>query len=590
MSDPVAPASVEMTPAVATPSGFTALGLLPKIVDAVTALGYTVPTPIQREAIPPLLAGHDLIGLAATGTGKTAAFALPIVQRVSSQPKPRKAPSVVVLVPTRELATQVAAAIDKYGRPMGVSVVAVYGGAGFGDQVRAIRNGVDVVVATPGRTLDHVRRGTLNLDTVQMAVLDEADEMLDMGFADDLDAILAATPSTRQTMLFSATMPPRIAAIADKHLRTPTKIEVARAVLAAGEAPKVRQTIYYVHRDFKGAAVARLLDYEDPTSGIVFCRTRSEADTLTDELNARGYRPESLHGGLSQDQRERVMKKFRSGASNLLIATDVAARGLDINHLSHVFNFHVPQTAEAYVHRIGRVGRAGREGVAITIAETREGHMVRQIERSARVKITPANLPNVAELQAKRIERTRDAIRETAKAGGLDEFKAILEPLIGEFNVVDLALAAAKLANQAGRPDDADVEIPVPHVPAERGGPRDMGGGRDNGGRDRGFNAMPAGPGAGPMGGSRAVARGMARLFLSAGRDAGINRRDIVAAVESEVGIGSRDLGPIDIAERFTLIDVPEESADYAIESLQGIRLRGRKVAVRRDRANGPPA
>ncbi len=566
-------------------AGFAALGLLPKLLDSLTALGYSEPTPIQREAIPPLLAGHDLIGLAATGTGKTAAFALPIVQRVSANPKPRKAPSVLVLVPTRELATQVALALDKYGRPLGVSAVAVYGGAGFGDQVRAIRNGVDIVVATPGRALDHIRRGTMVLDNIAMAVLDEADEMLDMGFADDLDAILAATPSERQTMLFSATMPPRIASIADKHLKSPKRIEVARVALAAGEAPKVRHTVYYVHRDFKGAAVARLLDYEDPTSGIIFCRTRSEADGLTDDLNARGYRPESLHGGLSQDQRERVMKKFRSGASNLLVATDVAARGLDINHLSHVFNFHVPQTAEAYVHRTGRVGRAGREGIAITIAEMRESHAVRGIERTTKFKITAANLPSVADLNVKRIERTRDAIRATAAAGGLEEFNAILAPLIGEFSLADLALAAAKLANQAGRGDDADIDIPSPQAPRDtRDSPRT--GGRDAGGRDRGFSAMPSGP----VGPARGIGRGMARLFLSAGRDAGINRRDIVTAIESEVGIESRQIGPIDIAERFTLIDVPDEVADYAIESLQGIRLRGRKVAVRRDRAAGPPA
>ena len=570
------------TVAVEPANGFAALGLLPRLLESLVKLGYTEPTPIQREAIPPLLEGKDLIGLAATGTGKTAAFALPLIQRISSQPKNRKQPNTLILVPTRELANQVAAALDKYGRPLGVSSVAIYGGAGFSDQVRTLRQGVDVVVATPGRALDHIRRGTLKLDTVSTVILDEADEMLDMGFADDLDAILGATPSDRQTALFSATMPPRIASIANKHLKNPIRLEMARPVLAAGEAPKVRQTVYFVNRDHKSAAVARLLDYEMPASVIVFCRTRSEADILADDLNGRGYRPESLHGGLSQDQRERVMKKFRSGATNLLIATDVAARGLDIGHLSHVINFHVPQTGETYVHRIGRVGRAGREGVAITIAETREQHMLRNIERSTKNKITTERIPNPAELQVKRIERTREAIRAAAKLGGLDEFKAALEPLIGEFNLVDLALAATKLANQAGRPDDGDEEnIPVPQMRDNnsRSGPpmRD-----NNGPRDAG---RPPSRSGGP--GPRGAARGMARLFISAGRDVGVNRRDLVMAIESEVGLGSRDIGPIEVAERFSLVDVPDEVADQAIEALQGIRLKGRKVMVRRDRAMG---
>ena len=560
---------------VETPNGFAPLGLTQKLLDSLVALGYNEPTPIQKESIPPLLAGRDLIGLAATGTGKTAAFALPIVQRVAETAKPRPAPTVLVLVPTRELAIQVAGAFAKYGKPAGVTVAAIYGGAGFGDQVRAIRQGADVIVATPGRALDHLRRGTMALDQVAMAVLDEADEMLDMGFAEDIDALLSAAPPARQTMLFSATMPSRIVAIADKHLKNPVRIEVARAVLAAGEAPKVRQTVVYVHRDFKAAAVARLLEYENPTAGIVFCRTRHEADSLADELTGRGFRPESLHGGLSQEQRDRVMRKFRTGSSGLLIATDVAARGLDISHLSHVVNFGAPQTAETYTHRIGRVGRAGREGVAITVADARESHMIRSIERGSRFKLTPAPLPNVAELEAKRLERTRDAIRDAAAGGNLDHYKTALESLIGEFNVVDLALAATKLAHNAGRSGEADLEIPAPPAPRE----------------PRGGNFGPAtGSGRGPAAPVRGVSRGMARLFLSAGRDAGFNRRDIVAAIESEVGLGSRDIGPIDIAERFTLIDVPDQIAEMAIENLSGIRIRGRRVAVRRDRAIGPPA
>ena len=258
------------TVAVEPATGFAALGLLPRLLESLVKLGYTEPTPIQREAIPPLLEGRDLIGLAATGTGKTAAFAFPLIQRISSQPKNRKQPNTLILVPTRELANQVAAALDKYGRPLGVSSVAIYGGAGFSDQVRTLRQGVDVVVATPGRALDHIRRGTLKLDTVSTVILDEADEMLDMGFADDLDAILGATPSDRQTALFSATMPPRIASIANKHLKNPIRLEMARPVLAAGEAPKVRQTVYFVNRDHKSAAGAGFAFFAFYSDGTYF--------------------------------------------------------------------------------------------------------------------------------------------------------------------------------------------------------------------------------------------------------------------------------------------------------------------------------
>ncbi|MGL5095368.1 MAG: DEAD/DEAH box helicase, partial [Planctomycetia bacterium] len=287
--------------------------------------GYLEPTPIQRESIPPLVAGRDLIGVAATGTGKTAAFALPLVQRVAVEN--RRKTAVLILVPTRELALQVAAAVAKYGEPLGVRAVPVYGGAGFSDQIRALRDGVEVVVATPGRALDHMRRGTMPMETITAVVLDEADEMLDMGFAEEIEALLSAIPAGRQTALFSATMPPRIAGIANRHLRDPIRVSVAKAVAEPGEAPKVRQTAYMVEWRHKTAALGRILDYETPSSAIVFCRTRHEADNVAESLTGRGNRPESLHGGMSQDQRDRVMRKFRDGAVNLLIATDVAARG-----------------------------------------------------------------------------------------------------------------------------------------------------------------------------------------------------------------------------------------------------------------------
>ncbi len=362
-------------------------------------LGYEEPTPIQREAIPPLLEGRDLVGQAATGTGKTAAFALPMLQRIAALGGERPQPAALILVPTRELAMQVAEAVHRYGRALAIKVLPIYGGQAYGPQLRGLERGTDVVVATPGRALDHIRRGTLKLEGLCAVILDEADEMLDMGFAEDIESILGETPAGRQTLLFSATLPPRIAGIARRHLNDPVRIKIGGERVAAGSAPKVRQTAYIVPREHKLAALGRVLDIEGPTAAIVFCRRRTEVDELAETLTGRGYRAEGLHGGMTQEQRSRVMKRFRAGGVDLLIATDVAARGLDIEHLSHVFNYDVPCEPESYVHRIGRVGRAGRDGVAITLAEPREHRQLQAIERATRQKIEIARLPTVADLR-----------------------------------------------------------------------------------------------------------------------------------------------------------------------------------------------
>src|SRR5690242_12649237 len=427
---PMTPRTTRPTEAEASP-GFAALGLDPRLVDALAALGYEEPTPVQREAIPPLLDGRDVLGQAATGTGKTAAFALPLLHRVTPDADSRSRTTALILVPTRELAMQVAEAVHRYGKSMGVRALPIYGGAAMETQLRNLKHGVDVVVATPGRALDHIRRKTLRLDSVKTVVLDEADEMLDMGFAEDLEAILEATPAERQTALFSATLPPRIAEIANRHLKDPVRVRIDREVVAAGAAPRVRQVAYIVGRAHTMATLGRVLDVENPTSAIVFCRTRTEVDALTETLNARGYRAEALHGGLSQEQRDRVMKKFRANTSDLLIATDVAARGLDVQHVSHVVNYEVPSSAEAYVHRIGRTGRAGREGVAITLIEPREHRLLRNIEYQTKQKIEIAAVPTVADLRARRLELTRASLRETILAGGLDRYRRSEERRVG---------------------------------------------------------------------------------------------------------------------------------------------------------------
>jgi ATP-dependent RNA helicase DeaD len=379
---------------------FADLGLRPELLTALSGLGYEEPTPIQREAIPPLLAGRDLLGMAATGTGKTAAFALPVLQRMTKG-RSEKGPLALILVPTRELAVQVSEAIHRYGKELGARVLPIYGGQPIGRQLRALDGGIDVVVATPGRALDHIGRRTLQLDALEMVILDEADEMLDMGFAEDIEAILAETPHHPQTVLFSATLPARIDAIARRHLTDPVQIRIRAEATPAGEVPLVRQVAYVVQRAHKATALGRILDVEAPTAALVFCRTRDEVDRLTETLNGRGYRAEALHGGMNQEQRDRVMGRLRSGNAELLVATDVAARGLDIDQLTHVVNYDVPSAPESYVHRIGRVGRAGREGVAITLAEPREHRMLKTIERVTKRPIAMEKVPTVADLRAR---------------------------------------------------------------------------------------------------------------------------------------------------------------------------------------------
>ncbi len=558
--------------------GFNTLGLTEELVAAITKLGYEEPTPVQREAIPLLIEGRDVLAQAATGTGKTAAFALPLVQQLSTGADRHVATRGLVLVPTRELAMQVSEAIHKYAKGTGVAVVPVYGGASMDQQIRALHRGAAIVVATPGRALDHLRRRTLNLTALCVLVLDEADEMLDMGFAEDIEAILAATPPGRQTALFSATMPARIAAIASRHLKNPARVTIARERVAAGKMPRVRQTAYVVARPHKPAALGRLLDVESPGSALVFCRTRLEVEQLTETLNAHGYRAEALHGGIVQRQRDRVMSAFRAGKTDLLVATDVAARGLDVEHLSHVINYDVPASPETYIHRIGRTGRIGRAGVAITLAEPREHRLLRNIEAFTKQKIDMATLPTVADLRARRLEATRTALHERLLAGDFDDVRVVVQTLAQEFDLADIAAAALKMAHGSERDAEAR-DIPAARVSGPRG---------DDGraARFRGTRAFAAdrGGAAGERRPRREPAEPVTRLFISAGREAGVGPRDLVGAITGEAGLTSRDIGAIEIADRFSLVEVPERVADTVIDALRATTIRGRKAAVRRER------
>jgi ATP-dependent RNA helicase DeaD len=554
--------------------GFAALGLEAGLLATLETLGYEEPTPIQREAIPPLLSGKDVLGQAATGTGKTAAFTLPMLQRIAHGDKAR--PSALILVPTRELAIQVTGAVQRYGKELRTSVLAVYGGQAIGPQIQALRKGIDVIVATPGRALDHLRRQTLKLDSVHMVVLDEADEMLDMGFAEDLEAILEQTPAVKQTALFSATMPPRIQAIAHRHLRHPVEITIAKEPFKAGTSPKVQQTAYIVARPHRGAALARIIDMAGAKSLLVFCRTRLEVDEVTLMLNSRGHRAEAIHGGMSQVQRDRVMQAFRTGRTELLVATDVAARGLDIPHVSHVINYDLPSSAEIYVHRIGRTGRAGREGAAITILDPREQRLLRSIEQHTKAKVVAAPVPSVADLLAKRLERTRDAVQQMIRAGDLDQFRGVVHAMAQSGDIATVAAAALKLVFRAEGGERVEEEIPAVPLWAPEWSPSAR---REHATRRRhGSNAAHV------MGDGRGRDRheaDMTRLYVGAGRDAGIRPGDLVGAIANEAKISSNLIGAIRIEERFSLVDVPERLAQGILEVLGRARIKGRKVGVR---------
>jgi len=567
----------ERTSPPSTPSttGFASLGLDEAIVASVTSLGYEEATPVQRETIPLLLEGRDLLAQAATGTGKTAAFALPMLHRLSALgAEDRRRTNGLVLVPTRELAMQVAEAVHKYARGGRLTVLPLYGGAPMLSQIRGLERGANIVVATPGRALDHIRRGTLKLDKLDILILDEADEMLDMGFAEDLDAILEATPPERQTALFSATMPARILSIAERHLKSPTRLKIARETTATGKLPRVRQVAYIVARAHKPASLERVLETENPDSALVFCRTRLEVDTLVEMLNAHGHRAEALHGGMEQRLRDRVMSRFRDGQADLLVATDVAARGLDIERLSHVINYDVPASADTYVHRIGRTGRAGRGGTAITLAEPREHRLLRAMEAATKQKIEVAPIPTVADLKARRLEITRASLRERILAGNLDHTRVVVEALANEFDIVDIAAAAVQLAHTAAGGDGDDREIPAIAAPSNppSGTTRPQRPLKPARGR------LPRDP-AGPEGD-----QGMIRLFVGAGRRAGIRPGDLVGAITGEAGIESRSIGAIEISDGFSLVEVPETMADDVIEALRATKLRGLKVTVRRER------
>ncbi|MDY7102964.1 MAG: DEAD/DEAH box helicase [Actinomycetota bacterium] len=563
-----------MQPSDHAPADFAALGLRSEILETLDRLGYPEPSPIQREAIPALLSGADVLGTAATGTGKTAAFSLPIVDGIgetSGQP----VPTALVLVPTRELAVQVAEAMTGYGAAFDLQVLAVFGGQPIHHQLRALKHGVHVVVATPGRASDHLRRGSLDLTTVTTVVLDEADEMLDMGFAEDIGAILDATPAERQTVMFSATLPPRVAGLAERYQRDPVRVSITHKENEASKG-SIRQDGYLVDKRHKAAVLGRVLDIESPGSTIVFCKTRSDVDELTVTMNARGYRAEALHGGMDQVQRDKVMNRLRDGVAELLVATDVAARGLDVDTLTHVVNYDVPSSPESYVHRIGRVGRAGREGVAITLVDPRQRRSLANVERLTRTPLEMKPIPSVADLRRHQHERVTAEVGGAVEDGGLHDYEELLDRLTADHDLRKVALAALKLVHRAQSGDGDLEEIPAPRSRSDRNRRDD--GPRRNGSTDKRARAKhDRGRGDDRNDGETGF------VFVGLGKRNGLRPANLVGAIANETDLVGRSIGPIRIKDNYAVVGVPDRSVDEVVSVLRGMTVRGnRATSVRR--------
>ncbi len=566
---------------------FEDLNLDDRILRAVTEMGFEAPSPIQAQAIPVQTEGRDMIGQAQTGTGKTAAFAIPLLQKVDPRDKNIQA---IILCPTRELAIQVADEIRKLAKFMhGVKVTPVYGGQEISRQIRSLKDGCQIVVGTPGRVMDHMRRRTIRCDHVHTAILDEADEMLDMGFLEDMETILSQLPEERQTLMFSATMPDQIRRIAETFQKDPVTVRVVKKELTV---PEVVQYYYEVRRDTKVEVMCRLLDMYSPKLSMAFCNTKRQVDELVGELQGRGYFAEGLHGDLKQMQRDRVMNSFRTGATEILVATDVAARGIDVGNVEAVFNYDIPQDDEYYVHRIGRTARAGNKGIAFSFVVGREVYKLRDIQRYCRTKIIPQAIPSLNDITEIKAEKIMDQVAEQISGSDLSRMVNLIEKKMLERDFTSMDVAAALLKMAMGEENEDISESGVPRWLDDldrygRGGyGREGRGGRgysrDGGRGDRGWDERRG------RGGSdahrdrsrREGADGMVRLFINIGKDQNIRPGDILGAIAGESGISGKLVGSIDMYDGYTFVDVPEENADQVMKAMKNARIKGKNVRM----------
>lgn len=553
---------------------FEELQLDDRIIRAITEMGFEEASPIQAQAIPVVLEGRDMIGQAQTGTGKTAAFGLPLLQKVDPKVKKLQA---VVLLPTRELAIQVAEELRRFAKFMhGIKVLPVYGGQDIVRQIRALKDGTQIVVGTPGRVMDHMRRKTVKMDHVHTVVLDEADEMLNMGFLEDMETILSQLPEERQTLMFSATMPQAIADIAKKFQKDPVTVRVIKKELTV---PKVTQYYYEVKPKNKVEVMCRLLDMYSPKLSIVFCNTKRQVDELVQALQGRGYFAEGLHGDLKQVQRDRVMESFRNGRTDILIATDVAARGIDVGNVEAVFNYDIPQDDEYYVHRIGRTGRAGREGKAFSLVVGKEVYKLRDIQRYCKTKIIPQAIPSLNDITEIKADKILDQVQDILNDTDLTKIVNIIEKKLMEDDYTSLDLAAALLKMSMG---DDNEDIIDNYMPARSLDDLDSYG-RNSRGRDRGRNNSRR-KGATDRAAVDYVLNGgeerMARLFINIGKSQRVTPGDILGAVAGESGIPGRLVGSIDMYDGYTFVDVPAEYVEDVLNAMSHARIKGKHIHV----------
>lgn len=553
---------------------FSDLNLHPDLMQALEKAGYTEPTPIQAQMIPIMLTGVDVIGQAQTGTGKTAAFALPIIQNLI--PGQRK-PQALVLSPTRELAMQVAKAFEMYGAYTDVRVLAIYGGSSYGRQIGALKRGVDVVVGTPGRLLDLLKKKSLDLSNVHTLVLDEADEMLSMGFIDDIETLLDATSLRRQIALFSATMPTAIRRLASKYLNEPESIVIKKKQLTVAA---IEQRYYIVNQRDKLAAITRIFEVEDVSRALIFARTRAGTGELANALASRGFSADMINGDLSQDARERVMSRFRNDRLKVLVATDVAARGLDIDDISHVFNYDLPDDPEVFVHRIGRTGRAGKKGIAISLFTPKETRMLRRIEGYTRQKQTKANLPSKSEIQKKRKMQLVERMEVWLNRGRYkNELEMVNELVESGHEPLEIAAAAMRIVREVEkqRPIESIGEVREWNSRRDPRGPRSARNSRFNRDKGRGRKSVREN-----FSSRNSHESGMVRLNIDKGRSDGLRPSDVVGMIAHHANIPGKVIGAIHIQDQQTMVDVPEQFVDQVLSKNGTYRLRKEVLAVER--------
>ncbi|QNA90246.1 DEAD/DEAH box helicase [Massilia sp. Dwa41.01b] len=580
---------------------FSDLNLPAPLLKALKDVGYETPSPIQAATIPLLLEGRDVLGQAQTGTGKTAAFALPVLARIDTK---QHAPQALVLAPTRELAIQVAEAFQSYAAHMkNFAVLPIYGGQSYGPQLQALRRGVQIIVGTPGRVIDHMEKGSLDLSQLKTLVLDEADEMLRMGFIDDVEAILKRIPEERQIALFSATMPSAIARIAKTYLRNPAEVTVAAKT---GTADNITQRYWLVSGMQKLEALTRILEAEPFDGMIIFARTKLGTEELATKLQARGFAATAINGDMAQVQRERTIEQLKNGKIDILVATDVAARGLDVERISHVINYDVPSDPESYTHRIGRTGRAGRSGDAILFITPRERGLLKAIERATRQPVAALTLPTIKAVNDVRIAKFKDQITETLEAGGLEQFRSLIEDYERENNVpaVDIAAALAKLgrgdvplllekpdreakpSSWEERPSRTDFVERLPRAPRDAAPnwedrparpQREFGA---NSGASTGFKKERV---------MRTPEAGMATYRIEVGHVNGVKPGNIVGAIANEANIDSKLIGRIEIYDDFSTLDLPADLPNDLLGHLKGVWVAGQQLNITRDGEEAPP-